>query len=236
MDDLLQRFGEETEKEALVNDKIAEACLTMLAKEGLLTHADVPWSRAHEVLTQCQNTVQISQSAITTRMGRLLMGIACLHKPATVLVIGSFQGGSLLWIATGAGPESTCLGVDIDESANHIARANLHSLGLTQAVVYDCDGHDAAALFDRKIDLVLLDAESQRDGEASKTIYTTLLSALLPHLSDRALVLAHDACWPKFAADFHYFKAFATQTNAFAKPVTLAVDRYGLLVLGRANA
>jgi predicted O-methyltransferase YrrM len=163
----------------------------------------------------------------------LLLGIAFAHQPARVLVVGSFQAAAIMWLASGAGLEANCIGVDIDESANEVARKNLSVLSLSNVRIRHLDGHQAGELFDGKIDLVLLDAEEKRNGQTSKAIYTTLLSALEPYLADRALILAHDASWPMFARDFQQLKEYLRQSGRFDRCVTLPIDRYGLLIARR---
>lgn len=234
MTEVPHAFGREGAKEARSIEALANACIRTLVDRGVLPQEPIDWAFFRDVMDRCAEGVEVDQSAITTRMARLLFGIACVVRPTNALVVGSYQGASLLWLAAGAGPSCRTIGVDLDENANATARSNVGFLRL-DAEILRLDGHDAGALFDRNLDLVLLDAETKVEGTSSKAIYSTLLEALLPHLSDDAIVLGHDACWPKFASNFIDFKLFASRTGVFGPSLSLAIDRYGLLVLKKAR-
>lgn len=214
---------------------------TFISQDGMLVDAALNHLVALEVLPKgsmdmtdfdsFMNSVsqgfKIDESAITTKMARFLFAIAQAQKPKNVLVIGSFQGNSLVWLAGGAGKLSRCVGVDIDIAANERAGSNFLSLGMNNVVIHELDGHLAGQLFDDEIDIILLDADSPMLG---KQIYATLTSALLPKLTPGGLLLAHDMTWPHFQADVQEFKHMIADRSQFSATAILGIDRYGISV------
>jgi predicted O-methyltransferase YrrM len=161
-------------------------------------------------------------------MARLLYGIAHVARPARILVVGSYFGNTLVWLAgPGFGPEPAyrgerALGVDVDATAVAGARANFARLGTGPGVRVDVlDGHLAAGPFD----LVLLDAD---DPVRRKGVYVSLLDALYPHLTPGALVLAHDICVPAFAGQLAGYRAAVRRPDRFAGSLSLEIDPCGL--------
>ena len=219
----------ETDAVRLQGQALVEACLRRLTALGVVNRTAVDWTPFETRLPELREEMRVDQSAISTRMARLLFALACVRRPKRVLVVGSYQGAALVWMALAA-PGAAVIGVDIDPEANAVAEANLRRAGLGNAYIRLCDGHVSAALHSGPIDLLLLDAEEERNGHASKRIYLSLLRALAPRLAEDALVLAHDACWPPFAEDFDALREIFAETGMFTPPVTLGIDRYGLML------
>jgi predicted O-methyltransferase YrrM len=212
--------------------KLVEACLQLLGRSGLLSDMTLDWAPFETALSNFRREMTIDQSAITTRMARLLYALSATKRPRRLLVVGSYQAAALAWLALGA-PEAAAIGVDINPAANEVARANLQRAGLFNTVVLQRDGHNVGELLGGPIDLLLLDAEAEVDGRASKLIYSSLISSLEPHLARNALVLAHDACWPTFESDFTVFRRRLLDCGSFHVPMTLPIDRFGLMVTRR---
>jgi predicted O-methyltransferase YrrM len=208
-----------------VADKLAERALRRLVEGGLIPDAPLPgWGDYRRFRQRVRDTFQVPQTTVTPLMARLLYGIAYIARPARILVVGSYYGNTLVWLAgPGFGPHAEyeggqALGVDVDAEATGGARANLARLGM-RAEVQVLDGHHAGAC---GYDLVLLDAD---DPVRRKAVYRTLLAALRPNLGPGALVLAHDICVPLFADDMAAYKAAARDIG---DSMSLEIDACGL--------
>ncbi|MBX9772619.1 MAG: class I SAM-dependent methyltransferase, partial [Candidatus Obscuribacterales bacterium] len=174
---------------------LVDAALKHLVALEVLPGGDVNMTDFDRFMNSVSQDFRVDESAITTKMARFLFAIARARRPKNVLVIGSFQGNSLVWLAGGAGKTSHCVGVDIDAAASERARDNFLSLSMNNVVIEEMDGHLAGQLFENEIDMILLDADAPTSG---KKIYTTLTNALLPKLAPGGLLLAHDMTWPHF--------------------------------------
>jgi predicted O-methyltransferase YrrM len=176
----------------------------------------------------------IPQSSITKAMAQLLFIISCIKRPRRVLVLGSFAGNAMVWIA---GPvcqklyyPDFVLGVDIDPEAIRISKTNFMALKAPDYIksIHE-DGHKVIDVLDTSYDLVYIDVE-YRDR---KDIYLSLLEKLQPKLEKDALVLAHDIDVPKFKDDLVPYFNYVKNTNHFENTISLHIDYCGLEVTRR---
>jgi predicted O-methyltransferase YrrM len=228
--------GAESKNERQSNVLIVRAVFEQLANRGILSHDQVEASLKTKNFDAFANRVStaftIDESAITTRLARFLYNFSYVINPRNVLVVGSFQGNSLVWIAGGCSKDALCVGVDIDTRANQKARDNFLSLGVTNVRIYDMDGHQASSLFSNDIDVILLDADSPEQG---KKIYMSLTTALLPKLKPGGFLLAHDMIWPNFKNDLNDFRCLISDRSQFAASIIVPIDRYGISICRKAK-
>lgn len=116
-------------------------------------------------------------------VGRLLETLVWLARPSRVLEIGTYSGGSALWMARGLPDGATITSLELSEEHAAFARRHIEAAGLADRVsVVVGPALDTLATLDGPFDLVFLDAD--------KPGYVGYLDAVLPKLADGGLVVA----------------------------------------------
>lgn len=219
-------FGAEGTEEAVINDLIVQSALDRLRDHGALPPGlPVDWSGYHEVATRVTSAFEVQVSSITTRMSRLLYGIAQAVTPSALACVGSAWGNAVAWLAAGA-PDSYVLGIDVDADATAVAARNFRRAGL-RADWLIADGRQLEPLLGRRFDLVLLDADDPHSG---KGLLAELLPSLRPLLAPSAVVAAHDSCHPKFVDDFAVYRTALRAVLNARVSVRMPIDWCGLEV------
>jgi caffeoyl-CoA O-methyltransferase len=113
-------------------------------------------------------------------VGRLLETLAFVMQPLFVLEIGTFSGGSALWLARGMPADARLVTCEVD--AEHAAFARERLAGDPRIELREGPALETVAALDGPFDLVFIDAD--------KTGYPDYLDAVLPKLSDHGLVVA----------------------------------------------
>ena len=221
-------LGYEPPEEKARNDAIAIAALKLLAQNKLISDTRFDTASFSELYNLVTHQFTVEYSSITTRMARIFYGISSIIQPDNILVAGSYVGNSLVWLALPVLKTARIVGVDIDETANQVAIANLKAIDAENVEIYTLDAHKSGSLFlERKISLLLLDVDSETNG---KEIYISILKALQNHLTDDAIILAHDACYPKFAEQMEKYRSYICNKLYITQSITLKIDQFGLEV------
>ncbi|MDV6011964.1 class I SAM-dependent methyltransferase [Haloechinothrix sp. LS1_15] len=222
-------------------DSAVSKLTSRLGAVGLLPPASrFDTAAFHELRAAVRGTFSVPESSITPIMARALFAIGDSCRPSRVLVIGSYCGNTLVWLAgrmildhlrapaaPAAGAPPRIVGCDTDEDACSIAEANFTRLGAAGLVeVVARDGHEVVGEEDGW-DLILLDAD---DPVHRKSVYATLLENALPRLAEQAVVLAHDTAEPVFAEELAPFLERIRDGSSFRATAQLSIDNSGLSI------
>ncbi|MHC2275461.1 putative O-methyltransferase YrrM [Bradyrhizobium diazoefficiens] len=160
---------------------------------------------AFETLITRLNQVNVPSTTITAVMAHVLFAIAQSKRPAILVGAGTFVGYGFSYLVAGGLPGVSAFGCDVDRAANQIARRNAFTQGIHTNVNYaDECASSFLNRFGRSIDLLFIDVDDPVEG---KNGYAEIVSAAWKSLSPGALILAHDACVPKFKLDFEHYYA-----------------------------
>ena len=217
-----------------VADALAARILQKLASDRILarTAENFSWQGFHDVRTRARKSFTVPETSITPLMARTLYGISVLSQARRILVLGSYVGSALLWLAAPQidkrpSAETYIYGVDIDQEAIRIAERNFRSLGSRIVRNFAFDALLVAEKLPKEFDLVLLDAD---DPKTRKDIYLPLLETVYPLVRPGGLILAHDIVFPKFRDSMEKYLRLVRNTKQFARTQTLVIDPYGLEV------
>ncbi|WP_374721074.1 O-methyltransferase [Peribacillus tepidiphilus] len=173
--------------------------------------------------------INVPSTTISPIMERMLFATSSSRRIKNVVILGSYYGYALFWLAGGLNnPENKkVVGFDINKDACQSAVQNLKNVGLDWAEIKTEDAFTGINHFnDSSIDLIFIDVEKN----GSKADYPPLLDAWYKKLAPGALVLAHDPVIEKFSEDFkHYFRRVQDE-NRFSISVTLPIDECGLCI------
>lgn len=226
-------------------DQAIATLMRRLARARLLPpHARFDTDGFHRLRQRVRGAFQVPQTSVTPVMARLLFALGDVLLPRRLLVIGSYCGNTLVWLAgrrilqlprtdqaageevDGAPDAAYLVGCDVDADACETARANFTRIGAGDAVqILPRDGHRVLSESTEAWDLVLLDAD---DPVRRKAVYDTLLEVALPWLNPGSTVLAHDTALPLFADDLRSYRERIADRSRFAATADLAVDECGL--------
>lgn len=113
-------------------------------------------------------------------VGRLLETLAFVMRPRLVLEIGTFSGGSALWLARGMPADARLITCEVDPE--HAAFARQRLAGDARIELREGPALETIAGLDGPFDLVFIDAD--------KTGYPAYLDAVLPKLAPHGLIVA----------------------------------------------
>ena len=113
-------------------------------------------------------------------VGRLLETLAFVMQPKFVLEIGTFSGGSALWLARGMPADARLVTCEVDPKHAAFARERLAGDGRIE--LREGPALDTVNGLDGPFDLVFIDAD--------KAGYPDYLAAVLPKLAPHGLVVA----------------------------------------------
>jgi predicted O-methyltransferase YrrM len=221
-------------EEAPTYENIVDRLLDLLRQEKALpaSPASTPWDAFLRLSDLIHETYEIPSTTITPMMRRLLFALGLAARPRHLLGIGTYAGYAFSWLLRDrTDPEATpflvdAVGVDVDRRANALARRNCARLGHGDRLTFrDVDGVAALRGSRQEIDLLYLDLDDPRTGKAG---YRAALEAAAPRLRSGALVLAHDACVPRFEQDMRSYHEFGRDSGLFANVWVFPVDFCGL--------
>ncbi|KIH99131.1 hypothetical protein LP52_09160 [Streptomonospora alba] len=214
---------------AAAADDAVEAITDRLSGAGLLPPgASFDRDAFHALRGRVRRSFHVPQTSITPIMARLLFAVGDAYAPHRLLVIGSYYGNTLVWLAGRAlldGRGGEYVGADIDAAACAGARRNFAALdGRVGVRIEERDGREVLETA-ADWDLLLLDAD---DPATRKAVYLPLLQAALPRTVPGALVLAHDTAMPLFAEQLLGYKEAVADRDVFRACAHLPVDECGL--------
>ncbi|MEU6067985.1 class I SAM-dependent methyltransferase [Streptomyces sp. NPDC047082] len=216
-------------------DALADRMLEHCRQQGILPPGpEGLWQGYHRLRSRLYDTFTIPDTHLTPLAARLLYGIAALHRPQRLAVLGCYAGNLLGWTAgPGFGPQARftgacAVGLDVDAAAVALAERNLRGAGYSpgaRAVCADAYAADAFAA-QGPWDLVVIDVD---EPGARKAGYHRVLERWVPYLAEGAVVVAHDVKHPAFAHDLAGYAEHTRRLGAFAT-TTLPADVCGLEV------
>lgn len=195
----------------------------------------IPWESFLRLSKLIHETYCIPSTTFTPMMRRLLFALGFAAYPKKIIGVGTYVGYTFSWLLRNyldseAAPFfQEAVGIDTDPQANLLARRNCVVLGHGERLIFlDDDGVSAIARNEQSpIDLLYIDIDDPYTGKAA---YRQVLEAASPFLKSRALVLAHDACVPKFEKDFKRFHSYIRDSGLFSNFCILPVDNCGLSI------
>ncbi len=115
-------------------------------------------------------------------VGRLLEALVHAMQPRFVLEIGTFSGGSALWMAGALPPGARVVTCEVEPRHAAFARRHIAAAGLDDRVeVVEGPALDTVAALPGPFDLVFVDAD--------KTGYPAYVEAVLPKLAPHGLIV-----------------------------------------------
>jgi caffeoyl-CoA O-methyltransferase len=143
--------------------------------------ATTPWPEEIARL-DAETRERLGQAAMLSGpvVGRLLETLAFVMQPRFVLEIGTFSGGSALWLARGMPADARLVTCEADPE--HAAFARERLAGDARIALREGPALETIATLDGPFDLVFIDAD--------KPGYPAYLDAVLPKLADHGLVVA----------------------------------------------
>lgn len=214
-------------------EELIDLTLAALHGAGAVPRAPAaPWDAFVRLSDRVHAAYRIPSTTFTPAMRRFLFALGWAVGPRTIVGVGTFVGYTFTWLLRDrtdpeAGPFfDLAIGVDVDGDSTRLAVENctvLHHGDHLRFVA--ADGVTAVAGMSMAIDLLFLDLDDPVTGKAG---YVDVLGAALSRLNPGALVVAHDACVPRFRADFDRFFDFIESTGRFLGPWTLALDASGI--------
>ena len=212
---------------------VIDRLLVGLAGAGTIPEGPLPdWSRFGELSRAIHAHFSVPATTFTPAMRRLLFGLGATVAPRTIVGVGTYVAYTYSWLLAGsssaARPFTRAIALDPDQDANRVARANLSGLTFgSRVAVVDAPGSDVLGHVTGPIDLLFLDLD---DPITAKAGYADVLRLAEPALAPGALVIAHDACVPRFARDMSAFGAAAEELERVSEPIVLPVDACGVAI------
>ncbi|MEW4370223.1 O-methyltransferase [Paenibacillus kandeliae] len=180
----------------------------------------------HSFKQRIAGKMDVPSTTISKVMERLLFSISSSESVGNSIVLGSYCGYAMLWLAAGKynSPSSFIHGFDINADACQQAEHNMRVAGLQHATIINRNAYEAADLYENdSVDLLFLDVENN-----GKSDYAPLLQQWMPKLATGAIVLAHDPLVSKFKNDFEAYHELVQQKDLFLSTLTLPIDECGV--------
>ncbi|HWO75952.1 MAG TPA: class I SAM-dependent methyltransferase [Bacillus sp. (in: firmicutes)] len=173
--------------------------------------------------------IQVPSTTISPIMERMLFAIPSSSNVQNIVILGSYFGYAVFWLAGGMNHfnKGKVVGFDINKEACEGARNNLKNIDLDWVEIKSADAFTGIKEFeDSSIDLIFIDVEKN----GSKSDYALLLDTWYSKLKPGALVLAHDPVIEKFSEDFKKYYERIEDKQRFSVSVTLPIDQCGLCI------
>lgn len=219
--------GQQGKHSRRVHDLLASRILAALQQKQVLPPGEAPgWANFHTFRARVHDAFYVPETSITPLMARVLWGIASLARPHHLLVLGSYAGNTLVWLAGPVLPEAErIIGIEIDPQAVDMARQNFERLQAPRVQLICGDALRVMSALEGPVDLVLIDIDDPRERRAP---YVRMLEAVYPLLAPGGLVLAHDICVERFKGDLMPYLVAVRQFQRFSCSVPLEIDACGL--------
>jgi len=220
----------------LTYEEIVDRILDVLRRPGGLPQdcAPTPWNAFVKLSDLIHETYEVPSTTFTPIMRRLLFALGFAAQPRIVVGVGTYVGYTFSWLLRDRSDHESgpfcemAIGIDVDEVANRLARRNCAAIKHGKRLTFiDGDGLTVITELKEPIDLLYLDLDDPLTGKAG---YRQVLEVASPLLNSGALVVAHDACVPKFAATFIAYHDYVRQCGLFSGMWILPVDSCGLSI------
>ncbi len=120
--------------------------------------------------------------------GRFLSFISKLHKPQTILEIGTYTGYSALCLAEGLGNDGKLYTIDSNKETNFFAKKFIdESPYASNIVLMEGDALSTIPLIKERFDLVFIDAD--------KINYVNYFNAVVDRVNSGGLIIADNVLW-----------------------------------------
>jgi caffeoyl-CoA O-methyltransferase len=199
--------------------EIADARVEQYAVEH--TTPEPPWFAT--LAEETRNATRAPTMMVGTLEGRLLTALVALHRPRSVLEIGTFTGYSALSMAEALPADGRIITCDISEE--HLAIARRHIAASPYAGVIEIRSGPALetiATLPGPFDLVFIDAD--------KTSYSAYFEATLAKLAPDGVILVDNTLWSGRVLDPAITDPDTAAITAFNDQV-LADDRVEVVML-----
>ena len=225
----------------LTYEHIVDRIIDLLRRAGALpgNSRPTPWNAFVRFSDLIHAAYEIPSTTFTPMMRRLVFALGFAAHPQIVVGVGTYVGYTFSWLIRDRGDSESgpfpemAIGIDVDQSANQLARRNSSVLNHgTRLSFLDGDGITLITKIKRPIDLLYIDLD---DPVLGKSGYRQIIETASSLLSPGALVLAHDACVPKFAADFAAYNDYIKRCEIFRETWIFPVDDCGLSVTAVSN-
>jgi caffeoyl-CoA O-methyltransferase len=183
-----------------------------LVPEHLDRYADSVTTPAPELLRRLDEETRAAltspQMLSGTVVGRLLETLVWLRRPRLVLEIGTYSGGSALWMAGALADGGRIVSCELDPERADFAEAQIARAGMGDRVqVRRGPALDTVRALDEPLDLVFLDAD--------KTGYPAYYEEVVPRLARDGLLVADNTLMSGRVIDPDPADASATAIAAF---------------------
>lgn len=214
---------------------IADSIVQRLHVDGALAASGgAPWDAFLRLSDLVHAAFSVPGTTITPMMRRLLFAIGIAARPRQLVAVGSYVGYAIAWLLRDRSDASCspfverAYAIDVDAVANRIAERNCAALGHGPRLHVVCaDAVAGVAMVESAIDLLFLDLDDPVTGKAR---YADVLLGARARLAPGAMVLAHDPCVGRFAADFNAYHRVVNEEPWLTGPWILPVDGCGLSV------
>ncbi len=146
-------------------------------------HTTAPPPHLAALEAETRERLSMPQMLSGVLVGRLLETLVHVMAPRRVLEIGTYSGGSALWMAGALDDDAHLVTCEVDPEHAAFARRHIAAAGLQDRVqVREGPALDTLATLDGPFDLVFVDAD--------KTGYPDYIEAVLPKLAPRGVIVA----------------------------------------------
>lgn len=196
--------------------------------------ASIPFDRFRAHFGRIQG-YSVDQTGFSPLMLYFLYQVGALAGTRDVVGCGVYSGLAFTLLALGArdagGDGVRALGLDDDAANVSLARSNAERIQLGDWVSFSTEPGDAfLARRQEPIGLLMLDLHHPVRGKEDYTPLARRAAALMP---PGAVLLAHDACVPRFKPAIDDLTTFVQGSGLFDGPWILPVDDTGILMAVR---
>jgi predicted O-methyltransferase YrrM len=211
-------------------EEVADFAVQILKTGGIVGAAapKADW----EAFAKAQHKIEwfdVPWTTVTSVMRRFFYALSTAAEPERMVGAGTYVGFAFAWLVMGHTRGLVeAVGLDIEPQATALARRNCTLLNLGTRLRFE-QAEAVGWLAARRNPISLLYIDIDAPG-VRKSGYVEVLEAARPSLTPGALVVAHDACVPLFAADFEHFHNLISSDSGFLGPVILPLDECGVSV------
>jgi predicted O-methyltransferase YrrM len=217
-------------------EDVADFAIQILSAAGIVDpQSPKPDWAAFRAAQTTIESFDVPWTTVTSVMRRFFYALSAAAQPERMIGAGTYVGFAFAWFAMAhAQTESKpsrlveAVGLDIDGGATAFARRNAMLLDLGTRLRFEqAEAITWLRACRSPISLLYIDIDAP---DSRKSSYVDVLEAARPNLAPGALVVAHDACVPLFAADFARFHSGIERDRRMLGPQILPLDECGVSV------